>query len=390
MKAEINQCRAEIVSYSGSINILLSCAELTSQRTQTQEVVQRFDRSEQIYQASVQSETQKILQQIDLALQKSQASVQSHAGVLDQIQTRIAENNDLVTTGYSTIQGISEQLEWLKQLGLTTKQFMGQIVVAVMATYRDVRWLRMTITGWVDRPMSERPFEFEDALGRVAPVHLSFILSWDAFYSAIEFRFKDRPGFDMVRNKKFLLQESATGRELDVSLDWSVAILPGQKIAMDIVFHSVTEDDFDMEDYVFPCCPSVVTEDATSNTSSPGRNDTYQTNPDSSDFMRIKMIQSRLVPLNHRKMNDSNGKATKATGANEIDSNVRRGVAVKGTAAKEKKDTVKRNERVVNTHWVCQDCGWQSFLALHGACTNPNCGHWRDAHDRLLWYAEEP
>lgn len=65
---------------------------------------------------------------------------------------------------------------------------------------------------WSDR--YEVPFILEDGIGGIAPVHIQFVDSWEAFDSV---RFRGMQGHNMVQERAYVLRESGTRREIDQS-----------------------------------------------------------------------------------------------------------------------------------------------------------------------------
>lgn len=84
----------------------------------------------------------------------------------------------------------------------------------------------------------QQPVTFQDALGRISPVHLEFVNSWAAFDAIVTARFSDMPGQSKVAKREWVLQDHTTKRELKRSLPWESLILPGQRIEMSIIFNS--------------------------------------------------------------------------------------------------------------------------------------------------------
>src|SRR5436190_21624377 len=97
-------------------------------------------------------------------------------------------------------------------------------------TYRSIINIQSMLSSHSERTLIQEPFILEDAIGRVAPVHLQFISSWEAFDSVLDLRFRDLPGHRKVKRKEFVLQERATSREIDRSYPWQASFLPGQRI----------------------------------------------------------------------------------------------------------------------------------------------------------------
>ena len=50
-------------------------------------------------------------------------------------------------------------------------------------------------------------------------------------------RFPDMQGYKMVQKKEYVIQESATRREIGRSSPWEASFLPGQKVVMSMLFN---------------------------------------------------------------------------------------------------------------------------------------------------------
>jgi hypothetical protein len=170
--------------------------------------------------------------------QKTQASLDNQDSVLDKVCNRLEENNRLLSAGNATARKLlnSLRLKWLKQLGLELKALMRKIIIINFATYRAVIAIQEGLPTHLERSMIQEPFILEDAIGRIAPVHLQFIDSWDAFDAVLELRFRGMHGFAKVRRKEYTLQERATGKEIHRCRHWNSSFLPGQRIDMSLIF----------------------------------------------------------------------------------------------------------------------------------------------------------
>lgn len=105
-----------------------------------------------------------------------------------------------------------------------------------LAIYRTVLSIHTSLLDNLERSLIQEPFILEDAIGRVSPVHLQFICSWEAFEDVLEHRFRGVQGHDMVSRKAWVIQELATCRDISRKTPWSAAFLPGQKVGMDLLF----------------------------------------------------------------------------------------------------------------------------------------------------------
>ena len=169
--------------------------------------------------------------------QQNATSLSKQDAVLVSIQGRIEDTNRLISDSTSVTSKIADalRLDWLRQLGAELKGYMRRIIAMNVATYHAVISIQTALPSHLERGLIEEPFILEDAIGRVAPVHLQFVTSWDAFHSVLEIRFRDVQGFKKVQHKQYGLQEKATGRDIDQSRPWHKAFRPGQRIDMSFI-----------------------------------------------------------------------------------------------------------------------------------------------------------
>jgi len=84
---------------------------------------------------------------------------------------------------------------------------------------------------WIQEPLT-----LTDALGRVAPIHLELVNSWDVFEAVLEARFSNFPGEYKIKNKEYAISDSASERDLGRSQAFASALLPGRRIDMCMLF----------------------------------------------------------------------------------------------------------------------------------------------------------
>ena len=102
--------------------------------------------------------------------------------------------------------------------------------------YRTVVDIRTILPSRLERTLIQEPFLLEDAIGRIAPVHMQFIASWDAFDSVLETRFRNLQGYKKIVSKEFVLQERSTKQDVSRTTPWEGAFLPGQRVDISMVF----------------------------------------------------------------------------------------------------------------------------------------------------------
>ncbi|KAK8068800.1 hypothetical protein PG994_005416 [Apiospora phragmitis] len=102
----------------------------------------------------------------------------------------------------------------------------GQIILMNMLMYQDLRSRLVSLELSIERPIAEEMFTLEDAVGRVAPVPLRLVDSWDAFDALLRARFKGLQGFWRVTRKRYTLQDHRRRRYIRHDMAWKSAMLP--------------------------------------------------------------------------------------------------------------------------------------------------------------------
>lgn len=131
-----------------------------------------------------------------------------------------------------------------------------------MATYQAVISNQASLPGRLERGLIEEPVILEDALGRIAPVHLQFVTSWDAFDAILEIRFRGFQGHKKIAQGHYGLQDRATGKEVEQSRAWQRAFLPGQRVEMSMVFHHNEPKHSDPANVTCPGCHTPASSDS--------------------------------------------------------------------------------------------------------------------------------
>ncbi|KAF2121392.1 hypothetical protein BDV96DRAFT_564178 [Lophiotrema nucula] len=227
-KENLNRFRAEISAHSASINMLLLTANVKITRLSEGRVTKQLN---------------------DNSISVADALTRQEAALIE-VQSRLERTDQLISSS-STASRIADtlRLQWLKSLGSELKTFMNKIFLVNMLTYRTVLAIQSSMPN--DAALIQEPIIFEDAIGRIAPVNLQFITSWEMFDSVLELRFADAPGLLKVKRKEYALVERATRREIPRVRPFDLSFRPGQKIDMDIIFQQL----FDLETGTTVSCP---------------------------------------------------------------------------------------------------------------------------------------
>jgi hypothetical protein len=202
-----------------------------------------------------------IRDQMTTATQQNESNLNKQDAILKSINDRLENANLLITAGNSVTAKLTDalRLDWLRKLGTELKGYMHRIIAMNIATYHAVISIQSALPGRLERGLIEEPFILEDAIGRIAPVHLQFVTSWDAFNAVLQIRFREMQGFEKVKQKQYGLQDKASKRDIEDSRPWQRAFLPGQRIEMSFLFDT-RENENNANAAVCPGCQTPSTE----------------------------------------------------------------------------------------------------------------------------------
>lgn len=170
----------------------------------------------------------------------SEQRSETQDALIVEVRDRLKENNSLISIGNTVTTKIADtlRLDWFRKLGSELKSLMERIFTTNVAIYKAVVALQAGLPSHLERSMIQEPFILEDAIGRMSPVHMQFISSWEAFDAVLELRFRSVQGHKKVKNKEYVIQEHVTRREIRRNQPWEVSFLPGQRVDMSLVFES--------------------------------------------------------------------------------------------------------------------------------------------------------
>jgi hypothetical protein len=183
--------------------------------------------------------------------------LQMQHGTLSKLSDNVTETNALVSqtsaiasqTNVMVSKVSGPIINGLVQIGdicAHVKTTLSRIFSINVATYKMVLELKTSLPGYLERSLLNEPFILEDAIGRISPVHLQFISSWEALDSVLETRFRGLQGHKKVQSGHWVLQDHATGREISRRRNWEGTFLPGQRVNMSLLIQrETTVDAFD-------------------------------------------------------------------------------------------------------------------------------------------------
>ena len=175
-------------------------------------------------------------------------SAQEQQILLTKLNDHLEENGKQIRYGNAITSKIAERFDWIRNLGQDTKNFMQDIYLMACRTYN--------IVVDIQRRLPSHPYEqfftLEDSHGRVFPIQMMLIDSWEAFDAILEVQFRHKQGLRMVQQKKYVLHESVANRDIERRFPWERMFSPGQRIVMCMLFTDCSESNYCPNCYFMP------------------------------------------------------------------------------------------------------------------------------------------
>jgi len=121
-------------------------------------------------------------------------------------------------------------------LGAELKAFMAIIWTLSFQSYKIILDLQTRIPREFEKCWIQEPLILTDALGRVAPIHLELINSWDVLESVLTARFKNIPGGQKVKQGEYALQDRRSLNLIEKNQAFEASFLPGLRVDMSMIF----------------------------------------------------------------------------------------------------------------------------------------------------------
>jgi hypothetical protein len=168
------------------------------------------------------------------------------------------ENNDLLHTQAGLILAISRMVanSTTQQTSQDLQAVMLNVIETNMKVYQMVLDMQSSMHQLPSQINRQQPIYFEDAHGRLAPFHIEFINSLEAFQAVMEVRFRHVPGLKKFQRNEYVLQESNGKKKLDLQIPWDSIFLPGRRVVMSMTFQTPQISTFS--------CPACQTQNPTS------------------------------------------------------------------------------------------------------------------------------
>jgi hypothetical protein len=193
-EVDMGKFRAEVRGHTSSLNILLSTVQLESMSLERRAADSR----------------QKCL-----------------AGMIQDLTFNAMGKLTALTD--SVAESVSQGKRFLE----TSAQIV-QSNLRIFQIVHDIQLFILKIPGQVQR---QQPIYLVDALNRESPFHLEFVRSAEALLAVLKENLRGTGcGPEMIDRGEFVIEESSTGREIDLKKTWDGRFSPGQNVAMSMVF----------------------------------------------------------------------------------------------------------------------------------------------------------
>ena len=109
---------------------------------------------------------------------QDQTSETQTAQLMD-IQSTLVESQKEMQATKSEVQTVRAGMDFVRNLGAGMLLFMKRILTTNILTYNAIVTLQSSIPPQLERSWTQEAVTLEDPLGRVTPIHLEFIESWE-------------------------------------------------------------------------------------------------------------------------------------------------------------------------------------------------------------------
>ena len=209
-KEDVATFRQQVARHASSINMLLTTLSVH------QTIKSNRD----------QLACHSIFDSLTAHLQSATAS-QSHVEVLSQLVPQILRNQELQDAQSNKHQ---------------SQEHLRTLVKLVPELLQEVALMRKQVqlhTGMPAQVLLQNPVIMLDACGKIAPFHLEFITSAEAFLSILKIRFKHAgvspQGLKKIDSSEFVLRDKQN--DISLSNTWERILQPGQRVDMSMLFH---------------------------------------------------------------------------------------------------------------------------------------------------------
>ncbi|KAE9373815.1 hypothetical protein N431DRAFT_504374 [Stipitochalara longipes BDJ] len=226
MKEDLARFRAEINAHSSYINMILITASISFTKLNDKDLRDRLDENQQSLQHQFESTK-------DTNDEKSEEQL----ALLGQLNHTLAEQTRRLEAQGNTTTRLAERMKYFMGLGTELKAFMRRIWMLSFRSYNILLDLQRRVPPEFEKCWIQEPLILTDAIGRVAPVHLELINSWEVLESVLAARFRNIPGGERkIEDKEYALQDRKSLKDLERNVPFEACFMPGGYVDMAMIF----------------------------------------------------------------------------------------------------------------------------------------------------------
>jgi Fungal N-terminal domain of STAND proteins len=157
----------------------------------------------------------------------------------------LEQNQSLIQRGVEYEQ-VDHMSYMLQDISLQQRESFGalrQQYDRSVQAFEQVRSMLQVQQKFPPQIMLQQPVILLDACGRIAPFHLEFVDSLEAFVAVMLIRFKQagisQEGLQKLANLEFTLRDTRRKRPIDLTKPWRSTLKPGQLIDMNVLYPTI-------------------------------------------------------------------------------------------------------------------------------------------------------
>jgi len=178
------------------------------------------------------SEQQALLGQLKHTLREQAERLEAHGSITTSLAERMYDAGLPCFNPYT-----DNGRKYFMSLGTDLKAFMKRIWILSFRSYNILLDLQTRVPPESAQCWIQEPLILTDAIGRVVPVHLEFVNSWEVLESALAARFRNIPGGERkIKYKEYALQDHKSLKDLERDVPFEACFLPGGKVDMAMIF----------------------------------------------------------------------------------------------------------------------------------------------------------
>ncbi|KAL8788879.1 MAG: hypothetical protein Q9195_007093 [Heterodermia aff. obscurata] len=196
-------------------------------------------RSDELSKLQTEIDDEKLHARLESSEEKNAITIKEQRLILGEIKNQLDENDKQIRAGNAMTSKIFESLgfDWIRSLSVDIRKFMRAIFMTTFATYKAVADTQGRLPSNLERCLYQGPFVLEDSHGRIKPIYLDCINSWDAFDAWLELQYRGHFGRELVQENVYVLHDVAGNRDIEHECPWETAFLPGHRVVMCMLFY---------------------------------------------------------------------------------------------------------------------------------------------------------